>query len=97
MINSVLTCRAAGNESHIITPQEAKSLCPLLKVDDLEVKPHNFYFFLQNITSYCYCLSQKILSNVCMAKNLIIYHIFQLLKVNLMRIIFVSLISKYHC
>lgn len=36
-----LTCRAAGNESHIITPQEAKSLCPLLKVDDLEVKPHN--------------------------------------------------------
>lgn len=27
---------AAGNESHIITPQEAKSLCPLLKVDDLE-------------------------------------------------------------
>lgn len=96
MINSVLTCRAAGNESHIITPQEAKSLCPLLKVDDLEVKPHNF-FFLQNITSYCYCLSRKILSNVCMAKNLIIYHILQLLKVNLMRIIFVSLISKYHC
>lgn len=96
MINSVLTCRAAGNESHIITPQEAKSLCPLLKVDDLEVKPHNF-FFLQNITSYCYCLSQKILSNVCMAKNLIIYHILQLLKVNLMRIIFVSLFSKYHC
>lgn len=57
MINSVLTCRAAGNESHIITPQEAKSLCPLLKVDDLEVKPHNFFFFykiLHHIAIACY-------------------------------------------
>lgn len=45
-------------------------------------------FFKQNITSYCYLLLPKILSNVCMAKNLIIYHIFQLLKVNLIRIIF---------
>lgn len=56
MINSVLTCRAAGNESHIITPQEAKSLCPLLKVDDLEVKPHNFFFYkiLHHIAIVCY-------------------------------------------
>uniref|UniRef100_K1Q819 Pyruvate dehydrogenase phosphatase regulatory subunit, mitochondrial n=1 Tax=Magallana gigas TaxID=29159 RepID=K1Q819_MAGGI len=34
--NLCMLSKAAGNESHIITPQEAKSLCPLLKVDDLE-------------------------------------------------------------
>ncbi|XP_061163484.1 pyruvate dehydrogenase phosphatase regulatory subunit, mitochondrial-like [Saccostrea echinata] len=27
---------AAGNESHIITPQEAKKICPLIRIDDLE-------------------------------------------------------------
>lgn len=32
------TCyRAAGTETHVITPDEVKKICPLLKVDDLEV------------------------------------------------------------